>query len=73
MVDNISPLNLEPTNTAQFDSIEYVHSQGIVYGDIKPDSFLFGLPPKEGRVNLIDFGLAKPWRDPLTLHTPASN
>jgi len=47
--------------------IEYVHCKGFLHRDIKPDNFLIG----NGKVNMnrvyvIDFGLAKRYRDERT-------
>ncbi|XP_006282614.2 casein kinase 1-like protein 3 [Capsella rubella] len=46
--------------------IEYVHSKGYLHRDIKPDNFLMGLGRKANQVYLIDFGLAKRYRDAST-------
>eukprot|EP00899_Mesostigma_viride_P015461 jgi/Mesvir1/23916/Mv10694-RA.1 len=46
--------------------IEYVHSKSFLHRDIKPDNFLMGLGKKANQVNIIDFGLAKKFRDPKT-------
>lgn len=43
--------------------IEYVHSKGYLHRDVKPDNFLMGLGRKATQVYLIDFGLAKRYRD----------
>ncbi|KAL8113540.1 hypothetical protein AgCh_020753 [Apium graveolens] len=43
--------------------IEYVHSKGYLHRDIKPDNFLMGLGRKATQVYLIDFGLAKRYRE----------
>lgn len=46
------------------DRLEYVHERGLLYRDIKPHNFLMGTGEKgSGRVYLIDFGLAKRFRD----------
>ena len=44
--------------------IEKVHEEGILHRDIKPDNFLIGIGKKQHYVYVIDFGLAKRFRDP---------
>ncbi|KAH9602253.1 hypothetical protein KSS87_015414 [Heliosperma pusillum] len=43
--------------------VEYMHSKGFLHRDIKPDNFLMGLGRKANQVYVIDFGLAKKFRD----------
>lgn len=48
--------------------IEVVHRHDLIYRDIKPDNFLIGRQglADENNVHLIDFGMAKQYRDPRT-------
>ncbi|CAG9310075.1 unnamed protein product [Blepharisma stoltei] len=51
--------------------VEYVHSKSFIHRDIKPDNFLIGLGKRSSIVHIIDFGLAKKYRDFKTLkHIP---
>lgn len=51
--------------------IEYIHARCFIHRDIKPDNFLMGIGRRGLQVNVIDFGLAKKYRDPRThLHIP---
>ncbi|OHT07710.1 hypothetical protein TRFO_23975 [Tritrichomonas foetus] len=39
--------------------LEYIHTKGIVHGDIKPENFCIGLGSNSNQIYLIDFGLAR--------------
>ncbi|XP_054258796.1 casein kinase I isoform X2 [Macrosteles quadrilineatus] len=46
--------------------IEYVHCKSFIHRDIKPDNFLMGIGRHCNKLFLIDFGLAKKFRDTRT-------
>ncbi|XP_002749025.1 casein kinase I [Callithrix jacchus] len=46
--------------------IEYVHTMSFLHRDIKPDNFLMGTGRHCNKLFLIDFGLAKRYRDNRT-------
>ncbi|RVX05465.1 Casein kinase 1-like protein 1 [Vitis vinifera] len=46
--------------------VEFVHSKSFLHRDIKPDNFLMGLGRRANQVYIIDFGLAKKYRDTAT-------
>ena len=46
--------------------IEFIHAKNFLHRDIKPDNFLMGTGRRASQVYIIDFGLAKKFRDPKT-------
>ncbi|KAI9288357.1 kinase-like domain-containing protein [Umbelopsis sp. AD052] len=48
--------------------VETLHEHNLIYRDIKPDNFLIGRPGTDTAdlVFMIDFGMAKQYRDPKT-------
>ncbi|KAG6845721.1 hypothetical protein H0H87_004987 [Tephrocybe sp. NHM501043] len=51
--------------------IEFIHSHSLLHRDIKPANFVMGTGKASHMVNVIDFGLAKKFRDSKTAsHIP---
>ena len=53
--------------------VQSVHEKSLIYRDIKPDNFLIGVPGSKTAnvIHIIDFGMAKHYRDPKTkVHIP---
>lgn len=46
--------------------LQYVHSKYFIHRDIKPDNFTVGLNHDSNTVFLIDYGLSKRYRNPVT-------
>ncbi|KAM1618123.1 hypothetical protein ACFX1R_018315 [Malus domestica] len=48
------------------DRVEFVHSKSVLHRDIKPDNFVMGAGRRANQVYIIDFGLAKKYRNSST-------
>ena len=55
---------------SQLDRLAYIHQRNCIHRDVKPDNFLVGRHGDGMRVYLIDFGLAKKYRDAQGKHIP---
>ena len=50
----------------QLERIEFIHTRDYVHRDVKPANFVMGTEEAANLVNVIDFGLAKKFRDTRT-------
>lgn len=51
--------------------VEYIHHKNFIHRDIKPDNFVMGIGSQSSQVFIIDYGLAKKYRDQHThVHIP---
>lgn len=53
--------------------VQAIHEKSLIYRDIKPDNFLIGVigTKTANTIHVIDFGMAKHYRDPKTkIHIP---
>ena len=52
----------------QLTRVQTIHEKNLIYRDIKPDNFLIGRPGTKAAnvVHVVDFGMAKQYRDPRT-------
>ena len=50
--------------------IEFIHSKGIIYGDINPNNFLMQTDEGLGCLNVVSFGLARTYIDEKGDHVP---
>ncbi len=52
------------------ERIELVHKKQFLHRDIKPDNFLIGVGKNKDKVYVIDFGLAKKFKNRDGSHIP---
>lgn len=56
------------SNLDQLSRVQTIHEKNLIYRDIKPDNFLIGRQNSKAAnvIHVIDFGMAKQYRDPKT-------
>jgi casein kinase 1 len=61
-------IRLIPPRLLQISRVQVIHEKNLIYRDIKPDNFLIGRPMTKAAnvVHVVDFGMAKQYRDPKT-------
>ena len=51
--------------------LQFLHEKNVIHRDIKPENFAVGLGSESNVITLLDFGLSKVYRDPIThVHIP---
>jgi casein kinase 1 len=53
------------------ERIQFLHENNLIYRDIKPDNFLIGATTSDNTIYMVDYGMVKQYRDPIThVHIP---
>lgn len=51
--------------------VQYMHNKNFIHRDLKPENFVVGIHKHAGVIHLLDFGLSKRYRNPVTkVHIP---
>lgn len=48
------------------ERIQFIHCRGVIHRDVKPDNFVLGMGDNANLLYMIDFGLARSYRDSRT-------
>ncbi len=66
-----SPITVALVALQLLERVEQLHSKSFLHRDIKPDNFVIGTGENADTIYMIDYGLAKRYRDPKTkMHVP---
>jgi len=69
LVYNQKPFSLKTTlmlGRQIIDRLKYIHSRQYLHRDIKPENFVMGRGEKKTLVYILDFGLARRYKNPKT-------